>query len=206
MATFKKLLPYIMIIAGLIPLIAWGVADYIHKHQRIETFTAYTDNEVSADKSADWSLVKEFNETRNKDIYSKIDNSSNLIGYIEIKALDLREPIYKFATDKNLETGVAHAEQTDIPIENSLTESLIIGHNGTVGKPFFTHLDDLKEGDIVTLQIMDKTFTYKVISKETVEPEKVHTVKPEDKSTLTLVTCTPYGVNSHRLLVHCVAE
>lgn len=203
MATFKKILPYIMIMAGLLPLIAWGVTDYIHKHQSIEALASYTDNEVSANKSADWSLVSEFNKEHNGDIYSKIDNSS-IIGYIEIKALDLREPIYKYATDKNLETGVAHYEKTDIPLKDSLTSSLIIGHNGTIGKPFFTHLNELQEGDTVTLQIMDKTFTYKVADKETVPPEKVHTINPEDKSTLTLVTCTPYGVNSHRLLVHCV--
>jgi sortase A len=199
----KKWLPYLLIIIGIAPLVYWCVSDYVQKHKRIETFTAYTDNQVAEDKTDEWGLVDKFNHTHSSDVYKEIDKGASVIGWVSIESLDIKYPIYKNATDETLEKGVGHISYSDIP-DGTATSCLIMGHNGTVGEPFFSHLDDLKKGDKVEVTIMDKTFTYTVSEKETVLPNEIHGIKDNGKATLTLITCTPYGVNSHRLLVHCV--
>jgi hypothetical protein len=85
----KKWLPYLLIIIGIAPLVYWCVSDYVQKHKRIETFTAYTDNQVAEDKTDEWGLVDKFNHTHSSDVYKEIDKgASELAGYL-LRALTL---------------------------------------------------------------------------------------------------------------------
>ena len=101
-----------------------------------------------------------------------------------------------------LEKGVGHVEGTSLPIGGESTHAVLAGHRGLPSAKIFTDLDQMEEGDIFLIHVLDKTLAYKVDQIKTVLPEEtseLDTIPGEDH--VTLVTCTPYGVNSHRLLV-----
>lgn len=132
--------------------------------------------------------------------YEQIDE---IIGYIEIPAIDIRYPILKGETEENLSKGIAHVSGTSLPMGENGTVSVLMGHNGEYGNVLFTHLDELTEYDEILITILDKTYLYEVVETSVVAPEDVTWNTDDNKANLTLITCTPYGVNTHRLLVNC---
>lgn len=125
-----------------------------------------------------------------------------LMGYIEISSINCKLPIYHGTADQVLQTGVGHLEGTSLPVGGESTHAVISGHRGLPSAKLFTNLDRLVEGDTFILNILDEMLTYEV--------DKILIVEPDDLSALTiepgqdyctLVTCTPYGINTHRLLV-----
>ena len=125
-----------------------------------------------------------------------------VMGYIEIPSIDVHLPIYHGTDDAVLQIAVGHLEWTSLPVGGESTHCVLSGHRGLPSARLFTDLDQLKEGDYFMLNILDETLTYEVDQIRIVEPEEVDKLTIiEGRDLCTLVTCTPYGVNSHRLLV-----
>ena len=127
---------------------------------------------------------------------------SGIIGYIEIESLQVNLPIYHGTDDSILQIATGHVDWTSLPVGGTSSHCVISGHRGLPSAKLFTHLDELREGDTFTLNVLDKVLTYEVDQILIVEPKDVSNlqiVKGEDYCTL--VTCTPYAINTHRLLV-----
>ena len=129
-------------------------------------------------------------------------DGSGIMGYIEIPELKVSLPIYHSVDDGVLQVAVGHMPGTSLPVGGKGTHSALSGHRGLPSARLFTDLDQLREGDTFLLQILDETLTYEVDQVLIVEPNEVGVlaIDPEEDY-CTLVTCTPYGVNTHRLLV-----
>lgn len=127
---------------------------------------------------------------------------NEVMGYIEIPSINVSLPIYHGTDEGVLAVGVGHLEWTSLPVGGESTHCVLSGHRGLPSARLFTDLDQLKEGDYFMLNILDETLTYEVDQIRIVEPEEVDKLTIiEGRDLCTLVTCTPYGVNSHRLLV-----
>lgn len=125
-----------------------------------------------------------------------------IMGYIQIPAIQVQLPIYHGTGVSALEKGVGHLVQSSLPVGGPDTHAVLSAHTGLPTKTLFTDLDQLEVGDLFMLHILDQELTYEVCSIATVLPyetESLTVVPGEDL--VTLVTCTPYGINSHRLLV-----
>lgn len=129
-------------------------------------------------------------------------NEAGMMGYIRIPKIDVELPIYHGTEERILQSGVGHFEGTSLPVGGESSHTVLTGHRGLPSKLLFTDLDQMKEGDIFYLKILGETFAYKIDQILTVLPEntKALTIEP-GKDYATLVTCTPYAVNTHRLLV-----
>ena len=126
-----------------------------------------------------------------------------VMGTINIPAIHMELPIYHSVDDDVLEHGVGHLEGTSVPIGGESTHCVLSGHTGLPSMKIFDNLDQLKEGDYFVLSVLGEDHAYRVTSIETVLPDETDSlVIEEGRDLCTLVTCTPYGVNTHRLLVH----
>lgn len=129
-------------------------------------------------------------------------SEDGLMGYLEIPALDLNIGIYHGTSSRALESGAGHLENTSLPIGGTDTHAVLSAHTGLPGKRLFTDLELLEDGDKFLIHIFDETLAYEVNQIKVVEPEQIKELAiKKGKDYVTLVTCTPYGINSHRLLV-----
>lgn len=135
--------------------------------------------------------------------YNEImDFGNGMMGYIEIPLIDVYLPIYHGVSENVLSKGVGHMSRTAFPIGGEGNHSVLTGHTGSPAAYLFTDLDEVKEGDQFYLYVLEETLAYEVDQILIVLPEEVDDILPEPgMDYCTLVTCTPYGVNSHRLLV-----
>lgn len=128
---------------------------------------------------------------------------SGVMGALEIPKISLYLPIYHGTTQEVLEKGVGHLEGSSIPIGGKDTHAVLTGHRGLPSAELFSNLDQLERNDEFYIHILGKTLAYKVFNVETVLPEETgHLAIAKGQDRVTLVTCTPYGINTHRLLVH----
>lgn len=135
------------------------------------------------------------------DYYSLLAVSDS-IGYIEIPKINVYLPIFHGLSDDVLQRGVGHMEGTSLPVGGMSTHSVLAGHTGLPSANLFTDLDQLVVGDMFYIHTLDKVLAYRVENVVTVLPyETEYTDIVQGKDYVTLVTCTPYGINSHRLLV-----
>ena len=126
-----------------------------------------------------------------------------IIGYISVPKGDIMLPIYHGTSEAVLQEGAGHIEGSSFPIDGESVHAVISGHRGLPSALLFTNLDKVTEGDTFIVYILSESYVYRVIGIETVEPSDVQTLHIENgKNYCTLVTCTPYGINSHRLLIH----
>lgn len=129
-------------------------------------------------------------------------NGDGLMGSIEIPKINAKLAIYHGLSKTVLEKGVGHVEGTSLPIGGKSTHAVLAAHRGLPSAKLFTDLDQLEKGDIFVLHILGKNLAYKVDQIKTVLPEETGELDiVEDEDHVTLITCTPYGVNTHRLLV-----
>lgn len=129
-------------------------------------------------------------------------SGNGIIGYIEIPLIGCSLPIYHGTDEAVLQIAVGHIEGTSLPVGGESTHCVISGHRGLPSAKLFTDLDKLTEGDNFVLRILDETLTYEVDQILIVEPHEIDALEIEEgKDYCTLVTCTPYGINTHRLLV-----
>ena len=140
-------------------------------------------------------------------VYNNILNldQSGVMGYLEIPCISVNLPIYHGTDAEILERGVGHLAASSLPIGGKSTHSILTGHTGLSSAKLFTDLTEMKKEDLFFIHVLDRTLAYKVDQISVVRPEdtrKLQIVKGKDY--VTLVTCTPYGVNDHRLLVRGV--
>lgn len=138
------------------------------------------------------------------DNYQEVLNISGngVMGYIEIPKISLKIPIYHGSTEKVLSKGIGHLETSALPIGGIGYNPVLTGHRGLPRAELFTRLDEMKNGDLIYIHVLNDTLAYEVDNIVTVLPEKLSTIGAyKDKDMITLITCTPYGVNTHRLVV-----
>lgn len=124
------------------------------------------------------------------------------MGYIEIPTINISLPVYHGTEDAVLQIAVGHLEWSSLPVGGESTHCVLSGHRGLPSAKLFTNLDKLVAGDKFIMRVLDEVLTYEVDQILIVEPTDVSTLMIEaGKDLCTLVTCTPYGINSHRLLV-----
>ena len=129
-------------------------------------------------------------------------NGSGIMGYVEIPKLDIYLPIYHGTGEDALEKGIGHLVGSSLPIGGESCHAVLTGHSGVAGKRLFSDLDQLQNGDVFFLHVLDETLAYQVVEIYKVLPYETALLAPvRDKDLCTLVTCYPYGVNTHRLLV-----
>jgi len=140
---------------------------------------------------------------RDEEKYWKLlDTGDGVMGYMEIPRINIRDPIYHSIEEEVLQKGIGHMQTSSLPVGGKATHAALSGHRGLPSSRLFTDLDRIREGDIILVRILTRTLAYEVYEIEVVEPESAGKlmIDPED-DLLTLITCTPYAVNSHRLLV-----
>lgn len=136
------------------------------------------------------------------DNYTTILNTDEMMGYLEIPKIDVNLPIYHGTSKEVLEKGVGHMEMTAFPIGGEGNHAVLTAHTGLSTTKLFTNLDQLEMDDIFYVTVLDQTLAYQVNQILVVTPENTEDLKPvAGKDYVTLVTCTPYRINSHRLLV-----
>ncbi len=127
---------------------------------------------------------------------------NSIIGHISIPNISVELPIYHGCSDSVLQIAVGHLPGSSLPVGGEGTHAVLSAHRGLPSARLFTDLDKLQEGDIFTVTVLDRLLTYQVDKISIVDPDQVDSLYTvEGKDYLTLVTCTPYGINSHRLLV-----
>lgn len=134
----------------------------------------------------------------------KVEDSP-VMGYIEIDKIDVRLTIGYGTSEEVLENSVGHMEGTSLPVGGENTHAVLFGHRGLPSAKLFTDLDQMEEGDTFQIHVLNRTLTYEVDQIVVVTPEETDPLKIEaGKDYVTLVTCTPYAVNTHRLLIRGV--
>lgn len=129
-------------------------------------------------------------------------NNNGMMGYISIDKIKVELPIYHGTNEQVLSVAVGHLEGSSFPIGGKGNHSVLSAHRGLPSSKLFTDLDKLELGDTFTITILDRVMTYEINQIETVKPDDLKELKIEsDKDYITLMTCTPYGINTHRLLV-----
>ena len=129
-------------------------------------------------------------------------DSTGVMGYIDIPKIGTKLPIYHGTSDAVLQTSIGHLAESSLPVGGKGSHCVLSGHRGLPSAKLFSDLDELVQGDTFTLSVLNETYTYQVDQIRVVEPTDLRelTIRP-GMDLCTLVTCTPYGVNSHRLLV-----
>ena len=146
-----------------------------------------------------WSMKDE--EIREYNRILAIDESG-IMGYIDIPKINVKLPIYHGIDEETLKVAIGHIAGTSLPVGGDGSHCVLSGHRGLPSARLFTDLDKVVEGDTWTLTVLDRTYTYECDQIRVVEPTDLSTLGIEEgKDYCTLVTCTPYGVNTHRLLV-----
>jgi sortase A len=185
-----------------------------HRQNRlIDNYTTKVAELQEEEKSEARSAAEAYNNTLagisddaslDEDTYNALLNidGSGIMGYLEVPKIDVRLAIYHGTGEDALENGVGHLEDTSLPVGGSSTHCVLSGHRGLPSAKLFTDLDKLENGDLFYIYILGETLAYEVDQVLVVEPSQVDALKiTPGQDYVTLLTCTPYGVNSHRLLV-----
>ena len=197
------------------------ISDRWNKYRDMQLITNYNEkiNNLSEDDYTDIiNSAKEYNkklrmkgketvtdkEYAPDEYYESMLNltGTGMMGYIEVPCIGVKEPIYHYSTDDILAHGIGHIHGSSLPVGGDSTYSILTGHRGLPNQKFFSDLDQIEVGDNFYVHILNETLAYKVYDIQVIEPTEVEHLKIQDgKDLMTLVTCTPYGVNTHRLLV-----
>lgn len=139
------------------------------------------------------------------DNYLQVLNIDGVMGHIEIPKIQVSLPIYHGTSEEVLQKGVGHLDMTSLPVGGIGNHSVLTGHCGLSHAKMFTDLEKLQKGDLFYVYVLDEILAYKVDQITVVDPNDTEQLMPDkNKDYMTLVTCTPYAVNSHRLLVRGV--
>ncbi|MBR4091685.1 MAG: class C sortase [Mogibacterium sp.] len=156
-------------------------------------------NKRLAETGIKWMLTDAERDEYNKEL--AVDDSG-IMGFVSLPKFHVRCPIYHGTDEEVLQTAIGHLEGSSLPIGGKSTHSMISGHRGMPSARLFTDLNKVKEGDTWTITVLNETVTYECDQIRIVLPEDLSDLNIEEgKDLCTLITCTPYGVNTHRLLV-----
>lgn len=129
-------------------------------------------------------------------------DKSGIMGYLYIKKIDVKLPIYHGTNSATLQNGIGHLQGSSLPVEGETTHVIISGHTGLPSAKLLTDLVELKVGDTFNIDVLNKKYTYEIDQILVVEPDETDSLEiTPNKQYATIITCTPYGVNTHRLLV-----
>jgi sortase A len=202
------------------------VSDYWNSFHQSKAIADYSES-VSALNNEDYEEVLDEARAYNKELLNKADrfllteeeeetyqnelavSDTGIMGYVEIPSINVKLPIYHGTDEGTLQVAVGHIEGSSLPVGGASTHCVLSGHRGLPSAKLFTDLDQLVEGDYFMLQVLDETLTYEVDQILIVDPDDLEPLAIEEgKDYCTLVTCTPYGINTQRLLVrgHRVAN
>ena len=215
------ILTMIILIAGILIIAYPSISNYLYiksSSKVIDTYNKSIDtNEVEMKKKfnnaiiynhgliTDEEITDPFSTPKETDeIYEKqLDvNGSGMMGTIDIPKINMEAPIYHGTKEVVLQAGIGHLYGTSLPVGGNSTHSVLTGHRGLPNKKLFTELDQIEEGDRFYLKILGNKIAYQVDQILTVLPTETSALGiVKDMDYCTLVTCTPYGVNSHRLLI-----
>ena len=216
---FTTLLLILVLLAGLSLLLYPSVSDYWNSFHKTRAIAAYAEEVANLNQDQYdeiWAAAESYNASltdrvnayllsdAQKEEYQQLLNVSGLgvMGYIEIPSIDCALPIYHGTEESVLQIAVGHLDWSSLPVGGESTHCVLSGHRGLPSAKLFTNLDKLREGDIFLLRILDEVLTYEVDQILIVEPQEVGALQiVEGQDYCTLVTCTPYGINTHRLLV-----
>ena len=218
----STLLLIVALLIGLSLLLYPTVSNYWNQFHQSRAIATYTDAVVALDEDAYaqlWQDAQAYNQEllRLQDRFIPTEEETarynallnvagnGIMGYIEIPAIGVSLPIYHGTSDTVLQIAVGHIEGSSLPVGGLGTHCVLSGHRGLPSAKLFTDLDQLAVGDLFTLRVLDEVLTYQVDQIHIVLPYELDLLEPDpDLDLCTLVTCTPYGVNSHRLLVRGV--
>ncbi|MBR5517098.1 MAG: class C sortase [Firmicutes bacterium] len=209
----------LILIVGLSLLLYPTISDYWNSFNATRAITSYSENVSKLDndeyeemlnsaKEYNRRLAENFNgfflDDNQQNEYNKLldISATGIMGYVEIPSIRCTLPIYHGTDESALQVAIGHLEWTSLPVGGESTHAVISGHRGLPSAKLFTDIDRLVENDVFVLRVLDEVMVYQVDQILIVEPDDTSALKIEEgKDLCTLVTCTPYGVNSHRLLV-----
>ena len=224
----KKVLPTVLIIlvflTGIAIFLYPSVSNYLYEKNSSKAITEHEENisKISPETIAkEKEAVAKYNKSLfenavvltdpfDPDAYPITDGEytellafDDVMAYIEIPAIDVYLPVYHGTKEETLQIGVGHLENTSLPAGGSTTQAVLSAHCGLPSARLFTDLHLLKNGNIFRIYVLDEVLTYQVYDIETVDPDDSSSLHiKENEDIVTLITCTPYGKNTHRLLVH----
>ena len=223
---FSTVILILVFLVGLSLLLYPSVSDYWNSFHQSRAIAAYAEQVANIDNDIYaqlWEDARAYNQTlvgkqnrfqiseEERETYESLLNvgGNGIIGYIEIAKIGCSLPIYHGTDEGVLQIAVGHIEGTSLPTGGESTHCVVSGHRGLPSAKLFTDLDKLIAGDTFVLRVLDETLTYEVDQILIVEPYELDALAIEEgRDYCTLVTCTPYGINTHRLLVrgHRVAN
>ena len=224
----KKVLPTILIIlvflSGIVVFIYPAVSNYLYEKNSTQAITEHTESvskltpkQIADEKEAVYRYNKSLFENESvltdpfdpdaypitDGEYTKLLAFDKVMAYVEIPAIDVYLPIYHGTDEETLLNGVGHLENTSLPGGGKSTHAVLSAHRGLPSARLFTDLNLLKKDNIFRIYVLDEVLTYQVYDIETVNPDNTSSLHiKEGEDLVTLITCTPYGENTHRLLVH----
>lgn len=214
-----KLLLTAILLCGLLLMLYPAVSSYGNSLRSHRTIDGYTDEvaQLESESYAQmWSAAKAYNRALAEESdnflptaaqdeeYTRLLDISGvgIMGYVEIPLIDVRLPIYHGTDESVLQKAVGHLAWSSLPVGGQSTHCVLSAHRALPSAKLFTNLDRLTEGDSFKLHILDEVLTYEVDQISIVKPQEVDKLQIIDgKDLCTLVTCTPYGINTERLLV-----
>lgn len=221
----KMIFPVLFCLGGLAMLLYPWISNYLYENRADGEVSAYEKQVEKTDDSEKQEILKKAREYNNILTESKVQltdpfdeeeakdngldynnilnvNGDGMMGFIDIPKINVYLPVYHGTSKVVLESGIGHLEESSLPVGGENTHVVLSGHTGLSTKKLFTDLTEIKEDDLFFLHILGDVLAYKVISVDVVEPEDTTLLSiQKGKDLATLVTCTPYGVNTHRLLV-----
>ena len=223
---FSNLIIVLMLVVGLSLILYPSFSNYWNSLSQSRVITNYLQTVNKMDNVSYENILKsarEYNEKlyecgytlvlndKQRDEYEKqLDIMGNgMMGYIEIPKISCFLPIYHYSTDSVLQVAIGHIEGSSLPVGGENTHAILSGHRGLPSSVLFTDLDKMETGDTFTLQVLGESLVYEVDRILTVLPHEIQSLAVEEgEDYCTLMTCTPYGINTHRLLVrgHRVAQ
>ncbi|MGN0405785.1 MAG: class C sortase [Bariatricus sp.] len=216
---FSTVILIFVFLIGLSLLLYPSLSNYWNSFHASRAVASYSEEVANLDEEEYRKMLeaaKEYNRTllgrgnqytlseERKNEYNDLLNvgGTGIMGYIEIESLGVSLPIYHGTDDAVLQIGVGHLDWTSLPVGGEGTHCVISGHRGLPSAKLFTNLDKMSVGDTFVLRVLDEVLTYEVDQILIVEPDDTEALQIEQgKDLCTLVTCTPYGINTHRLLV-----
>ena len=208
----------LIFLVGLSVMLYPTISDYVnqlHQTRAVANYAADVDKLSDADYTAYFEAADAFNAQIAADpdaLYfpdrfpsyeSTLDvTGTGIMGYITIEKIGVELPIYHGTSDAVLQVAAGHLEGTSLPVGGASTHAVISAHRGLPSAKLFTNLDQLEVGDTFTITVLDRILTYEVDNISIILPTETDSLKvSEGKDYITLMTCTPYGINTHRLLV-----
>lgn len=167
---------------------------FLHERQII-------DYELSVSKMDELDITSSFNSScAYPDLLDPC--GTGMMGYLEIPVIDLKVPVFHGTSDDVLLSGIGHLKWSDLPVGGENTHSVLVGHSGLPSARLFSDLHQMVPGDQFSVYVLNRVLQYEVVQISVVTPDDISKLQAEPGEDLvTLVTCTPVGVNSHRLLV-----